>query len=362
MTKKLWFQTGVGVLLALLIIRMFIEVSGIFSPLIIIAQTIFLPLLLGGVLFYLSRPLLKVFENRGWKRWTGILAIFVLIAFVLWIFSSMVGPLITKQVNSLVDDAPKITRDVEQMARVALDQKNRLPEAIEKSIDDQSGKISDIAKGFGNWVVVFVQSFAQGLFALILVPFFLFYILKDHERFAPFIAGFFRGEQRTWIRKTLADIDTTLKAYIQGQLLVSLAVGIMLFIGYLIIGLDYALLLALFGTVTNVIPFLGPFIAVVPALIVGYVQDPTMAIYVAIVMLVAQQIESNLISPNVMGKALDIHPLTVITIILAAGNIAGLWGIILAIPVYAIIKTILKNIYARRTEIKEAATSTVDEE
>ena len=79
-------------------------------------------------------------------------------------------------------------------------------------------------------------------------------------------------------------------------------------------------------------------------------------------MLVAQQIESNLISPNVMGKALDIHPLTVITVILAAGNIAGLWGIILAIPTYAIIKTIIKNIYAHRIEIRDAATSTVDED
>lgn len=362
MTKKLWFQVGVGILLTLVIIRMFIEVSGIFSPLLIIAQTIFLPLLLGGVLFYLSRPLLGFVESRGWKRWTGILAIFVAVGIVLWVFSSIVGPAITKQVNALVSDAPKITQDVEKMVDYALDQKNRLPKAIEQSIDDQSGKISAIAKGFGNWVVVFVQSLAQGLFALVLVPFFLFYLLKDHEKFAPFIAGFFRGEQKTWIRKTLADIDSTLKAYIQGQLLVSVAVGIMLLVGYLIIGLDYALLLALFGMVTNVIPFLGPFIAVVPALVIGYVQEPQIALYVAIIMLIAQQIESNLISPNVMGRALDIHPLTVITIILAAGNIAGLWGIILAIPTYAIIKTILKNVYARRFEIREAANSTVDEE
>ena len=76
-------------------------------------------------------------------------------------------------------------------------------------------------------------------------------------------------------------------------------------------------------------------------------------------MLVAQQIESNFITPNVMGKSLDIHPLTVITVILAAGNIAGLWGIILAIPTYAVIKVILKNIYANRVDIKDAATKSV---
>lgn len=101
----------------------------------------------------------------------------------------------------------------------------------------------------------------------------------------------------------------------------------MLLIGYLIIGLDYSLILALIGMATNVIPFLGPYLAVTPALLVAWIQDPQMIIWVALVMLIAQQIESNLISPNVMGKALDIHPLTVITLILAAGNIAGIWGL-----------------------------------
>ena len=362
MTKKLWFQVGIGILLALVIIRMFMEVKGIFSPLLIIAQTIFLPLLIGGVLFYLTRPLLKFLESRGWARWTSILAIFATIATALWFFSTMIGPAVTEQVNSLVEDAPTITKDVEDMVDMVIDQKNRLPKSIEKSIDDQSARVNAFAMGFGSWIVTFIQTLFQGLFLLVLVPFFLVYLLKDHEKFAPFIAGFFKGHRKTWIRKTLVDIDITLKSYIQGQLLVSFAVGTMLLIGYLIIGLDYALLLAIFGMFMNVIPFLGPFISVIPALIIGFIQEPQMAIYVAIVMLVAQQIESNLISPNVMGRALDIHPLTVITIILAAGNIAGLWGIILAIPTYAIIKTIVKNMYAHRIEIRDAATSTVDED
>ena len=133
----------------------------------------------------------------------------------------------------------------------------------------------------------------------------------------------------------------------------------MLLIGYLIIGLDYAFLLALIGVVTNVIPFLGPYIAVTPAIIIALFQDPIMAVYVAIIMLIAQQIEGNLITPNVMGNALSVHTLTVITLILAAGNIAGIWGVILAIPFYAVVKTIVINIYEKRQEIKETATEDV---
>ena len=82
------------------------------------------------------------------------------------------------------------------------------------------------------------------------------------------------------------------------------------------------------------------------------VQDPTLVIWVGVVTFVAQQVDSNLITPNVMGKTLEIHPLTVITIILAAGNIAGFLGIIVAIPTYAVGKAIVKNIYAARLEIK----------
>ena len=102
----------------------------------------------------------------------------------------------------------------------------------------------------------------------------------------------------------------------------------MMFIGYLIIGLEYSLLLSIFAFFMNMIPFIGPWISLVPAIIVALIQDPILVIWVCVITLVAQQVESNLITPNIMGKSLDIHPLTVISIVLAAGNIAGFIGII----------------------------------
>ena len=359
MTKKLWFQTGVAILLTLVIIRMFMEVKGIFSPLLIIGQTIFLPLLIGGVLFYLSRPFLNWLESVKFPRWASILSIFAVIGLVGWLFYALVVPPLTNEVNKLVNNTPEILKEVEQFTKFALSQNDLLPEPLQYTVNDATGKINDIAVSAGSLLFKFIQNVFQGIFLLVLVPFFLVYMLKDHEKFAPFVSGFFKGEKKTWIRKTLADIDDTLRSYIQGQLFVSFLVGLMLFIGYFSIRLEYALLLAVFGMVMNVIPFLGPYIALVPAIIIALIQEPKMAIYVAIIMLVAQQIESNFITPNVMGKTLDIHPLTVITVILAAGNIAGLWGIILAIPTYAVIKVILKNIYANRVDIRDAAIKSV---
>lgn len=359
MTNKLWFQVAIGVILVLVIIRLFIEVQAIFDPLFIIAQTIFVPLLLGGVLFYLSRPLLRFLQKRNFPRWSGVLIVLLLIVLVFYLLYAMIGPVVSDQVNSLVENAPAIIEDVEEYTMYWFNQRDRLPDSIEEQINGLQGKVGEWAGNIGSWILSFIGSFISGVITLVLVPFFLIYLLLDHDKFAPFIAKFFKGERKTWIRKTLSDIDETLQAYIQGQLFVSFLVGIMLLIGYLIIGLDYALLLALIGMATNVIPFLGPYLAVIPAIIIALVQDPIMAVYVGIIMLIAQQIESNLITPNVMGNALDVHPLTVITLILAAGNIAGLWGIILAIPVYGVIKTIVSNIYARRQDIRETATKEV---
>ncbi|MFS0576899.1 AI-2E family transporter [Sporosarcina sp. 179-K 3D1 HS] len=359
MTKKLWFQVGVGILLALLIIKYFMEIMGIFAPIVIIAKAIFLPLLLGGVLYYVTEPIQRFLENKKVPRWASILSILVGLALIIWGFIAIIGPPVTQQVNTLVENAPAIAKEVEHIKDVALQQKEDLPPNLQESINSAADSVQSVAVKFGKWIVQFLQSFFQAMFLLVLVPFFFIFMLKDHEKLAPFIYNFFSGERREWVRKTLHDIDHVLRSYIQGQFLISTLLAILIFVGYLIIGLEYALLLAIFNLFMNLIPFIGPWIGVAPALVIAMIQEPKLVIGVAIVTLIAQQVESNLITPNVMGKTLDIHPLTVITVILAAGNIAGFLGIILAIPTYAVGKAIVKNIYARRKEIKQAATKTV---
>lgn len=364
MTNKRWFQVGIGILLAMLIIFMFQQIREVFNPLVIIAKTIFLPLLIGGVLFYLTRPLLHFLESRKLPRWASITFVLVVVIFAFWLIYALIAPVIGEQAGSLAKNTPQMINEGEKWVDYLLSHRDDLPpqaqDSVESAINDVSKNLNDWTVGFGSWLLAFLQNLFQALFLLVLAPFFLVYMLKDHEKFAPFVAGFFSGERRTWMRKTLHDLDVTLRSYIQGQLLVSFLVGVMLLIGYLVIGLDYALLLALFGMITNVIPFLGPYLAVVPAMFIALLQEPQMALYVAVIMLIAQQIESNFISPNVMGKALDIHPLTVITVILAAGNIAGIWGVILAIPFYGVVKTIASNLYQKRTEIREAAGEEID--
>lgn len=355
MTKKRWFQWGVGILLTLFIIKYFVEVNWIFSPLAIIGKAIFIPLLIAGILFYISVPFQTFLERKRIPRWGSISIIFMTLIIGIWFIISIIGPLVTKQINHLVESTPQIVTEISNLTDDLLERRGELPEGIQEEIDDKINSLHVFAFDFGKWILQFFQSLIQATFILILVPFFLIYMLKDHEKFKPFILQFFSGHTKKWLKDTMHDIDTVLKSYIQGQILISSILSLLLFLGYTVIGLNYALLLAIFAFFMNVIPFIGPWIAFIPALLIAFFQDPTLVIWVSLITLAAQQIDANLITPNIMGKSLDIHPLTVIALLLAAGNMAGFLGILLAIPTYAVIKAIVKNIYKRRQTIKKAA-------
>lgn len=359
MTKKLWFQTAIGILLALLIIKYFIEIKSIFNPFVIILKTIFIPLLLGGVLYYITEPLQRLLEKKGIPRWGSLIAILILLVTVITSVLLLIGTPISKQVNNLVDSAPYIADKIQETADYVLANKDHLPPQVEEFIDSIANSIQDIALASSKWVVTFLSGTVSATFTVILVPFFFIFMLKDHEKFAPNIYGLFTSHRRAWIKKTLEDMDQALRSYVQGQVLISFLLAVMMFIGYLIMRLDYPLLLALIAFFMNMIPFIGPWVSLVPAVIVALLQDPILVVWVCVVTLAAQQVESNLITPNIMGKTLDIHPLTVISIVLAAGNIAGFIGILIAIPTYAVLKVIVKNIYEERKKIRDAATKTV---
>lgn len=356
MTKKLWFQLGVGILLTLIIIKFIVDIKWIFSPLLIIGKTIFMPILIAGVLFYISKPLQSLLEKRKVPRWGSISIIFALLIALVWVAFSIIGPPIVDQVNNLTINLPSFINETNRLVISLLEQAGDLPSWLNDGVKSITDSLNAIALNFGKWFVQFFQSVIQGAFVVVLVPFFLLFMLKDHEKFLPFVTGFFNGKKKEWVSKTLKDIDDVLSLYIQGQILIAFILAILLFIGYSIIGLNFALLLAVFALFMNVIPFFGPWIAFVPALIIGFFQDPVLAIWVAVITLIAQQTDSNLITPNVMGKTLHIHPLTIITVLLAAGNIAGFIGVLLAIPAYAVIRAIVSNIYEKRKEIKDAAT------
>lgn len=333
-----WIVRGVVLLLILTIIWMLYQTSFIFQPIIIIIRAIALPFIVAGVGFYLMRPVVRWTERKGIKRIYSILFMYVCIIGLLAAGFFFIRPYLFKQVSEMIEQAPKQLEEWEQMK---LSMSPFLQDTINEAFSIANTSIEKMKQRMG----VLVPWFFSTLFSLVTVPFILFYMLRDEKNFWKFIKYLIPQDKREQIDGVLSEIDETIGEYIRGQITVSLIVGILLFIGYYIIGLEYAAILAIVAMLTNFIPYLGPFIAAMPAIIVALTMSPGMIAKVVIVSLIIQMIEGNIITPHIMGRNLEIHPLTIIVLLLFAGSLAGIPGVILAVPVYAVVKVIYCHIF-----------------
>ncbi|WP_161798287.1 AI-2E family transporter [Aneurinibacillus tyrosinisolvens] len=337
LTNK-WFARGIILLLILLIIWMLYKTSFVFVPIVIIIRAIALPFIVAGVGFYIFRPAVRWAERKNIKRIYSVLFVYIVVIGILTAGFYFLRPYLLQQVNDMKEQAPKQLERLQQM-------KLHLVPYLREAIDEGLQMASQKADKLKNQAGVFVPWLLSTLFSLATVPFILFYMLRDERNFWQFIKYLIPRDKRAQVDDVLSEIDETIGDYIRGQITVSFLVGVLLFMGYSIIGLDYAVLLAIAAMLTNFIPYLGPFIAVTPAIIVALTISPSMIVKVIAVSLVVQMMEGNLITPHIMGKKLEIHPLTIIVLLLFAGSLAGVAGVILAVPVYAVSKVIYSRIF-----------------
>lgn len=352
LTKKRWFRTLTFFIMVFTLIWLFSATKFVFTPVLKYIGAVAFPLIGAGILFYLTKPVMHFLEKFKIPRTIAILAIFILLTGIGALFITYIAPIAEKQFQNIVKNAPKMAAWAQDFIAYSAVSDNFFLDKVNEGIDHFKDNLEVYLENGANYLFGFIGQLIGIVTSLVLIPFFLFFMLKDGDKLLPFITQIFSKKKADNIRSLLGKIDMTLTSFIQGQLIVSFILGILLLIGYWLVGLNYALTLALFGMMMNVVPFVGPFIAVIPALLVGAFQDPIMVVWVALITLVCQQFESNFISPNVMGRALALHPLTVITVILAAGSIAGFIGILFAVPVYAVIRTIFVHFYTTYRDSK----------
>ena len=172
---------------------------------------------------------------------------------------------------------------------------------------------------------------------MILVPILLYYMLKDGEKIIPFLK-----ENVLNIFELLENMNHTISRYISGVALDALLVFIVVFIGYMVLGIPYAFLFALFAGVTNLIPYAGPYIGVLPMIVTVAFNRPVTALIAVIYVLVLQQLDGNLVYPKIVGSAVKVHPVTVMILMLISGSLYGILGMIIAVPAYCLVKEIVK--------------------
>ncbi|WP_369809967.1 AI-2E family transporter [Gracilibacillus caseinilyticus] len=317
----------------------------IFQPVGAYLAAIAVPIIGSGIIYYITSPIVNWLSRKKVPRFIGTMIVFLLLIAVITLIILFIAPIVQRQFSNFVDSVPKMVRSAQDIFELWQQNQNIIPPQFESAIQNVLDNISGYAEKITTGIISAIGQIFSFVFSIVLIPFFLYFMMMDGYKLVPFVSKFLSPKKADSFKTLTANINHTLSSFIQGQFFVSLCVGIMLYIGYVIIKLDYSLSLALFGLVMNFIPFIGPFLSAIPAIIVGFFQEPMMAVWATSVMVIAQQIESNLISPNIMGRALSIHPLTVITLILAAGGIAGFIGLLFIIPAYAVVKTVISHFY-----------------
>ncbi|CAM4504215.1 AI-2E family transporter [Paenibacillus sp. FSL M7-0831] len=318
----------------------------IYGPIQIMISAVLVPLLLAGFFYYLLRPAVDFLERRKVKRTLAILLLYVVMLIVAVAFIVGVWPPLQTQMVNLLQNVPNLL----DMLNVKL---NELAENQQLSfLHLEEIDFSKVTEYLGNGVTLLANSItglvsllSNFAIALFTFPIILYYLLKDGQRFGVTLAKMFPRRYRGEALRTVREIDNVLNNYIVGRVIVNVALGILMLIGFWILGLPYALLLTVIAVIMNFVPIFGAIISAIPIVLIGLIESPYVGIWSLVIILAAQQIQDNLISPYVFGKTLDIHPVTTILLILGSGKIFGIIGMLLIVPIYMILKILWKKLF-----------------
>ena len=355
--NKLFFWTS-EILLLTIIFYLWRQMGGIITPFVSVANTIMIPFLLGGFLYYLTNPIVN-FLQKYFKinRIIGILLTLVcgLVIGVVYLL-----PILINQLTSLIATSQTIYSRLQDLIIDLSTYPAFQNLDIQATIQQLNLSYVDILQNILNSVTNSVGSVLSALFSTVLIiimtPVFLIYFLLDGHKFLPMLERTVLKRDKLHITGLLKNLNTTIARYISGVAIDAIIIGCLAFIGYSVIGLKYALVFAIFSGLANLIPYVGPSIGLIPMIIANVFTDPHRMLIAVVYMLIIQQVDGNILYPRIVGGVMKVHPITILVLLLLSSNIYGVIGMIVAVPTYSILKEIskfLSRLYENHKIMKE---------
>ena len=314
-------------------------------------RDVMVPFLYALILAYLFDPVVKLIEEQGIKRIQAVVIVFLVMIIIIVGLLMIFIPQLTEEITSFVNNLPGLLNDFENYLNELPGEEIRIiPESfldildidLEESIGEGLDRITSILRSSFNQLYSILVTSTGTILNLFLSLFIAFYYLKDKRLFFITFLKRIPVYHRPRIRKMIFDIDKAIGGYIKGQLLVTLFVGFLTGLGSAIIGIPYSLIIGLVAGVTNIIPYFGPFIGGVLPVAIALGNEPITALYILIWIIIVQQVESNFVRPVLLSHNIGLHPLVVIFSILFFGRIFGVIGMIIGVPLTAILIIIVQ--------------------
>lgn len=309
------------------------------------------PFLYASVITYLLAPLVEAMEKKGSHRVSAILILYGILAAVVILLVTQIVPVFVTELNAFAEKLPTYTQEVQSVVHWFHQNYTRaeLPASIRQVIDETIDRAEQALLAYIRTAAGMAMSLFTHALSLIIAPILAFYMLRDLKLIKETLAGFLPPSVRTEFFSALHQVDKVLGGFIRGHLLVALIVGVLSFLGLTILGIDFALIIGMVAGLFDIIPYFGPIIGATPAILIALLESPIRAFYVIALFAVIHQLESTIISPKILGERVGLHPLGVILALLVGGDIAGIVGLLLAVPLTASVKVLVMFFLSRNT-------------
>ncbi len=326
--------------------------AGIIAFLIMFNNKIFAilsPFLIGIVIAYAMYPIILRFERKGIKRSIAIILVYIFTALVLYFLGMYVIPHIVNNARELISKLPEITGQYQGFfdSCIRKIKYSNWPPEVKDLIFGQISNGTQIVQVYLssalNKTISTVASAVIIIFNIVLSMIIAYYFIKDVELLKRCGLMLIPKRMRNGAITTGREVNSIVSHFIQGQLLTALIVGILETIGLYVAGIKYPFILGAIGGITNIIPYFGPILGAIPAVALALIESPYKALLAALVFVVVQQLDNAFISPKIIEGRLGLHPISTILAVLIGGEFFGIIGMLVAVPIMAIIKVILKR-------------------
>jgi predicted PurR-regulated permease PerM len=309
----------------------------------------FYTIIISLILAYFLNPLVNIFERKGLNRFLSTLLVYIIILGTVVILSISVLPRTGRELRRLATNLPGyITALSTWFSSIysgyssTIEEMPELVTSIEKVISANVDSLqSGLANGIERFIMIAVGMFTR-IISWVLTPILTFYFLMDKDHFINKLKSFIPKKNKEETLYLFKQIDTALSEFIRGRLLMAVAVGITTTVFLFLMGIEFAIVIGFITGVADIIPYIGPFLGFVPAVIFAFIAGPIKAVWVGVFFILIQWGENNIIGPKILGKTTGMHPLTVLLSIIVGGTIFGVMGMLLSVPFVSVIIILYK--------------------
>lgn len=303
------------------------------------------PLFIGWFIAWLLNPMVKRFVDKGMKKTLAVILAFVIFLSIIGLILGLTLPSLGTQITEIVSAIPEIANDVQiwiddifvKISNMSLSNLDTIKTSFLEKIDNFS---LGIQTSIPEKSMALISSLASGIGNIALSLILGFYILYDFDKVSEIFIEMFPRKSRKDVKYLMAQLNDSLYSYISGTLWLSLLLFIVSVVGFSIVGLNAPVLIAFICVITNLIPYIGPYIGAGIAAAIGFVESPLIGTLTLIFILIVQMLEGNVLHPLVMSKKLNLSPITIIISLMLFEYMFGIFGMVIATPCVALIKII----------------------